>query len=70
MKQAILVHDVQWDDEGKSGLPNTVTIDTPDFIPASEEEMNDYISDKLSETYGYCHFGWEGYRYTTNQQTA
>lgn len=53
--------------EVKSGLPDEVTITIPDseFIdPDDSVELEDYISDKLSDEYGFC---VNGYNYSEIQ---
>lgn len=54
---------VKWDDDGLSGLPDTVTIDGPDFIIDDNDELDEYISDALSDKFGYTHLGWSDHRF-------
>ena len=63
MADKIEVIGVKWDDEGKSGLPSTVTIDAPDFVVNDSEELHEYISDELSNKYGFTHYGWYDHRW-------
>ena len=64
MANEIEVIGVKWDDEGDSGLPATVTIDGPDFVVDDSEELDEYISDELSNKYGFTHCGWQDHRWT------
>ena len=43
------------------GLPREVTIDLNDLYFEDEDELDDVISDYLSDEYGFCHYGfnWE-----------
>ena len=49
--------DVQWDTDGEAELES----DFNAFVPAPESEdtdIDEYLSDWLSDTYGFCHKGF------------
>ena len=51
---------IQWDvDDPKDlkDLPDTIVVDVPEEVVAIDEE-EDWISEYLSDTYGFCHFGF------------
>ena len=54
----IIVKNIKWDTDGETvdGLPDNVVIDelTPNMA-----EVEDEISDYLSDTYGFCHYGFD-----------
>ena len=46
---------ILWDTDGEEvNLPNEIEI--PDYV---DKEDDDEISDYLSDTTGFCHFGYE-----------
>ena len=46
---------IKWDTDGEEvNLPNEIEI--PDWV---DKEDDDEISDYLSDTTGFCHFGFE-----------
>ena len=46
---------IKWDTDGEEvNLPNEIEI--PDWV---DKEDDDEISDYLSDTTGFCHFGYE-----------
>jgi hypothetical protein len=52
------ITDILWDTETKAELkilPKKVELELPEM---DEEDIADYISDELSDTYGYCHNGF------------
>ena len=54
---------VAWDiDEGveldEVGLKENFVVDV-DIEDVEEDEIDDYLSDWLSDIYGYCHFGFD-----------
>lgn len=53
------VEDIWWDtdtDEEFDELPQVCEVDVDDDIAI--DDVEDYISDWLSNTYGYCHHGF------------
>ncbi len=53
------VEDIWWDtdtDEEFDELPRRIVVDVDDDI--NIDDVEDYISDWLSDTYGYCHHGF------------
>lgn len=52
----IEAYNIKWDTDGEDvSLPKSVVINVPD----DEEDIADYVSDYLSDEYGFCHFGFE-----------
>lgn len=53
----VLVTDIEWDTDGAKvgGLPDKVIIKG---LPPNMAEVEDEISDYLSDTYGFCHNGF------------
>ena len=55
------VTDIQWDTDGEDlDLPTELTVDIPneDFVNMDEEEIDEFISDEISNITGFCHFGY------------
>ena len=55
------VYDIDWDTDGEDvDLPDEVVVDVPDEIVGygDDGDVNDYISDWLSDEYGFCHNGF------------
>lgn len=53
-----IITDISWDTDGEDvDLPEEMEIDVPDDLN-SYEEIEEYISDKLSEETGFCHLGF------------
>jgi len=62
--KSIHVFDIEWDDEGmgleECNLPSAVVmIDVPNDVDT--EELEDTISNQLSESFGFCHksYNWQ-----------
>jgi|PlaIllAssembly_1097288.scaffolds.fasta_scaffold123289_3 hypothetical protein len=60
----LLISNIQWDDEGmgleECALPTVVVmLDVPDEV--DQVELEDNISETLSDSFGFCHngFTWE-----------
>lgn len=52
------VTDIKYDTDGEVlDLPKTLIIDIPIDI-VDDEEIDDYISDEISNRTGFCHFGF------------
>jgi uncharacterized protein YdeI (YjbR/CyaY-like superfamily) len=52
------VSDIKYDTDGEEvDLPKTLTITVPDDI-VDEVEMEEYISDEISNITGFCHKGF------------
>lgn len=54
------VSDIAWDTDGEQvDLPTSVTYTHEDLgVDASEEDVDEIVSERLSADYGYCHFGF------------
>lgn len=55
------VHDIDWDTDGEDvDLPTDVEVNIDDntMIQLTGEDLGDYLSDRLSEEYGFCHRGF------------
>ena len=54
-----LITDIEYDTDGEEiDLPTELEIEVPDIITSEEEELNDFIGDKISEITGFCHTGF------------
>ena len=54
-----IVSNVQFDtDEEEVDLPVEFEIEIPSDI-VEEQEIDDYVSDEISNITGFCHFGFE-----------
>lgn len=52
---------IQWDTDGEDiDLPTEMTVDIPneDFVKMSTDEVNEYISNEISDITGFCHNGF------------
>lgn len=50
------VSNIEWD----ANLPKSVVVNVPyDVVDAGYDEVEEYISDYLSDKYGFCHYGFE-----------
>lgn len=64
--QHMLLENIEWDCDGMKpvedcNLPlNVLAINVPPGGPGgmSEDEVESYLSELLSETYGFCHYGF------------
>lgn len=55
METNYLVTDIEYDTDGEEvDLPTTLEIP----VPNDEENIEDFISDKISDLTGFCHFGF------------
>lgn len=55
MSKTYQVTDIRWDTDGVSiDLPNRSTVTVPDG-----EDVEQYLSDWLSDETGFCHFGFK-----------
>ena len=53
-----LVTDIDWDTDGEViDLPSKLEIDIPDDMDS--EDIEDYVSDSISDTTGFCHYGFQ-----------
>lgn len=54
-----IVSNVQFDTDGEEvDLPVEFEIEIPNDI-VEEQEIDDYVSDEISNITGFCHFGFE-----------
>lgn len=55
-----VVSNIDWDSDGSDvELPSGVTIDVPTYIEdEGRDSVEEWISDVLSDEYGFCHFGF------------
>lgn len=56
---SIKVSGVKWDEAEDLSSEVKLEIGTSKLMEMDEMELEDYVSDALSDTYGFCHFGWE-----------
>lgn len=58
MPKTFIVTDIQYDTDGEpnDSLPKQLNIVVPDEV--KDDEVEDYISDEISNRTGYCHFGF------------
>lgn len=56
----VKVYDIEWDTDGEDvDLPTNVEIDVPTPIfNDGKEEVEEFISDALTDEYGFCHMGF------------
>jgi len=60
MKKCV-VKNIKWDvdyDEDGVSLPTELEVHTPDKLE-NQDDINEYVSDWLSDTFGFCHDGFE-----------
>lgn len=56
--KSVEVYNIKWDTDGKDiGIPTTMTINVPAHF--DEDELENFISDKISDESGFCHYGFE-----------
>ena len=54
-----LVTDIEFDTDGEElDIPTSMTIEVPDDIEDDEYEIQEYLSDEISNISGFCHFGF------------
>jgi hypothetical protein len=63
-KKSYQVFNVNWDTDGEDlALPTTFTVHVTDHeedvVLDYEGGLDEYLSDWLSDTIGFCHFGFE-----------
>ena len=57
MARKIKVSNIKYDTDGKRiKLPKTLEINVPDDI--EKDEIEDFLSDEISNITGFCHFGF------------
>ena len=60
---------IEWDTDGDKlvfqGLPQTLDFRVPADVAENEDELQEFLSDALSEATGWCHFGFDYYRNAT-----
>lgn len=52
---------IKWDTDGEEiDLPTELTVEIPneDFVKMDKEEIDEFISDELSNITGFCHKGF------------
>jgi hypothetical protein len=60
----VLISGIEWDDEGmgleECRLPShVVVLDVPEERDADPEEVEENLSELLSESFGFCHEGFQ-----------
>lgn len=56
-----IITNIEYDTDGEEvDLPETLTVDIPndDFVKMDEEEVDEYISNDISDQTGFCHKGY------------
>ena len=57
--EKIKAKNIQWDTDGyKPRLPKFIIVELPDDV-IGEDEISDFVSDKITDITGYCHKGFE-----------
>ncbi len=57
--RVFLVTDIHWDTDGEEvDLPEEMTVNVSEDEELEEDEIEEYISDKISDETGFCHFGF------------
>jgi hypothetical protein len=53
------VSNIDWDTDGEEiDLPDEMTVNVKEDEQLEEDEIEQYISDKISDETGFCHFGF------------
>ena len=53
------VSNIDWDTDGEDvDLPNEMTVNVEEDEQLEESEIEQYISDKITDETGFCHFGF------------
>lgn len=54
---------IEWDTDGNRRvlreLPQRLLIVVPEHVPSDPDSIQDYLSDRLSDITGWCHFGFD-----------
>ena len=62
MATKYMVTNIQWDTDGDKenlmDLPAELSIDADTLSISDKDEIEETISDYLSDTYGFCHYGF------------
>lgn len=56
-----LIKNIKWDTDGEEvDLPTEIEVNIPneDFAKYTQEEIYEYISDKITDVTGFCHKGY------------
>lgn len=57
--RTFIVTDIDWDIDGEDiELPEEITIAIPEDEELEEDEIQEYLSDKVSDVTGFLHFGF------------
>jgi len=57
--RVFLITDIDWDTDGEEvDLPEEITVNVSEDEELEEDEIEEYISDKISDKTGFCHFGF------------
>lgn len=58
MAKEFVITDIKYDTDGeKVDLPNELKVSVPDELE-SYEEIEEFISDEISNITGFCHYGF------------
>ena len=72
MATKFIVTNIQWDTDGDEkilkDLPTELSIDADTLSISDKDEIEETISDYLSDTYGFCHFGFKFYKGELNMK--
>lgn len=53
-------YDIRWDYDGKRPhLPKVITVQAPFDISEDSEELEEYLSDYITDATGFCHCGFK-----------
>ena len=53
------VSNIDWDTDGEEiDLPDEMTVNVKEDEQLEDDEIEQYISDKISDETGFCHFGF------------
>jgi hypothetical protein len=57
--RVFVVSDIHWDTDGEDiEIPKELTIQISEDEELEEDEIEEYISDKISDETGFCHLGF------------
>ena len=57
-----IVENIDWDIDGYEEVLDSLPAQLTVLVPNDEEDPEEYISDYLSDEYGYCHNGFTYYK--------
>lgn len=61
IESKLIVTNIKWDTDGEDiDLPKEMEVELPEYIDETDEdEVDEYISDYISDETGFCHYGFD-----------